>query len=251
MHRATVGFERSTSAYDHGRPEYPPEAALSLLGHCRVGPDTRVLELGSGTGKFTRFIRERTPHLIASDPSPAMRISFGKKMPEVACIGARADHLPLRTASVEAVICAQSFHWFSDPKSVSEIVRVLAPGGYVGFAWNVRDHTVDWIAELTRIIDTHSGDAPRYRTGEWRLALAASAELDGLQEESHGHVVQCDRPTVLNRVASISFIAALDASRHAEVLNQVNDLLDRHPDTRGREQYDMPHRTDVQWCRRR
>lgn len=251
MHRSTVGFERSTSAYDHGRPEYPPEAALSLLRHCRVAQESTVLELGSGTGKFTGYIRQCTPHVLASDPSQAMRTSFRRKFPEMACIGAKADHLPLRTGSVSAVICAQAFHWFAEARSVSEMVRVLSQGGFLGFAWNVRDERVEWIAELTRIIDTHSGDTPRYRTGEWRRALLASAELDVLHEESYRHVVTCDRPKVLDRVASISFIAALDEKRHAGVLSQVNDLLDTHADTRGCAEYDMPHRTDVQWCRRK
>lgn len=251
MHRSTVGFERSTSAYDHGRPEYPPEAALSLLRHCRVGPSTSVLELGAGTGKFTGYIRQCTSHVLASDPSAAMRTSFAKKWPDIACVGARADHLPLRSSSMSAIICAQAFHWFADSRSIAEMVRVLAAGGFLGFAWNVRDERVAWIAELTRIIDVYSDDTPRYRTGAWRRALAASAELEALQEESHIHVVTCDRTTVLDRVASISFIAALDPIRHAEVLKQVNDLLDTHAETRGRTMYEMPHRTDVQWCRRK
>ena len=34
-------------------------------------------------------------------------------------------------STVHAVIAAQSFHWFANDKSISEIHRVLVPGGWV------------------------------------------------------------------------------------------------------------------------
>lgn len=250
MHKATVGFERSARAYDHGRPEYPPEAAFSLLARCGVERTTRTLELGAGTGKFSRYIMESTDLFLTSDPSTAMRVALHQKFPGLPCVAARADHIPLATGSVEVVICAQAFHWFSDERSVAEIARVLVSGGSVGLVWNVRDEGVDWIAALTALIDVHSGDAPRYRTGEWKVALTSSPDFGELQSESFAHTVTCDRATVLDRVGSISFIAALEPARHREVLDGVNRLLDTHPDTRGKSLWEFPYRTDGYWCER-
>lgn len=251
MHKSTVGFERSAGAYERGRPEYPPGAARALLTHCHVANDTRVLELGAGTGKFTGYIAERTTHLLASDPSAAMRASFHAKFPGVLCVGARADAIPVLSGTVQAVICGQAFHWFSDAASVAEIKRVLAPGGFIGMAWNVRDESVAWVAALTDIIDEHTGDTPRYRTGEWKASLAQSPEWGELKFESHRQVVTCDRATLLDRVGSISFIAALDEVRHQKVLAKVNHLLDTHVETRGRTRWDVPYRTDLYWCQKR
>ena len=50
--------------------------------------------------------------------------------------------------SVHAVIAAQSFHWFANEKSLSEIQRVLVPGGKFGLVWNARDHSVPWVKEM-------------------------------------------------------------------------------------------------------
>ena len=249
--RAALGFERSTQSYDRGRPEYPSQAALSLLDRCGIGSSSRVLELGAGTGKFTRFILGRTDHVLASDPSPAMRSRFHEKFPSVPCAGALAERIPAAAAAFDAVICAQCFHWFADAESMAEIARVLVPGGRLGLIWNVRDDRVSWMTALTEIIDRHTGDAPRYSSGEWKQVLALAGGWKDLQEETRRHVVVCDRATVLDRVASISFIAALEEPQHRQVLDQVEALLDTHPDLAGRGLWDFPYRTDLYWCERR
>ena len=38
--------------------------------------------------------------------------------------------------SVDAVIIAQGFHWFSDLESLKEIYRILKPEGKLGLIWN-------------------------------------------------------------------------------------------------------------------
>src|SRR5215510_14639686 len=50
-----------------------------------------------------------------------------------------AERIPLADASVDAVVCAQSFHWFANVNALSEIRRILKTGGVLGLIWNVRD----------------------------------------------------------------------------------------------------------------
>jgi SAM-dependent methyltransferase len=180
-----------------------------------------------------------------------MRSRFHEKFPSVPCAGALAECIPAAAAAFDAVICAQCFHWFADAESVAEIARVLVPGGRLGLIWNVRDDRVSWMTALTEIIDRHTGDAPRYSSGEWKQVLALAGGWKDLQEETRRHVVVCDRATVLDRVASISFIAALEEPQHRQVLDQVEALLDTHPDLAGRGLWDFPYRTDLYWCERR
>lgn len=250
IHHATRGFERSTRAYDRGRPEYLPQAAEEILDRTLVHSSSRVLELGAGTGKFTRLLANRTSHVVASDPSPAMRRALREKTPQVRCLAAQAEHIPTVAATFDVVLCAQAFHWFGNSDAVGEIHRVLVPGGHLGLIWNVRDEEVEWIRALTAIMDPYSGDTPRYRSGEWKAALAGESQWAPLQHVSFRHTVSCDRATVQDRVGSISFIAALDEARHRAVLEAVGTLLDTHPETRGRLLLDFPYRTDLYWCRK-
>ena len=56
---------------------------------------------------------------------------------------------------------------------------------------------------------------------------------------------------ILERVASVSFIATLDDDARALVLAEVAGLLDTHPDTRGRDDVALPYVTELFTTRRR
>ena len=66
---------------------------------------------------------------------------------------------------MDAVVCAQAFHWFSNTQSLAEIRRVLKPGGSLGLVWNVRDEQVEWVKALNEIINSYTGSTPRFSTG--------------------------------------------------------------------------------------
>lgn len=48
---------------------------------------------------------------------------------------------------------AQAFHWFDHEAALTEIRRILEPGGHLVCVWNVRDESVDWVAGCTTIMD--------------------------------------------------------------------------------------------------
>jgi len=52
------------------------------------------------------------------------------------------------------------------------------------------------------------------------------------------------------RVASVSFVAALSEPEREGVLAEVRKLLATDPKTRGREEVELPYRTDVYWAKR-
>jgi hypothetical protein len=55
---------------------------------------------------------------------------------------------------------------------------------------------------------------------------------------------------ILNRVASMSFVAALDDEPRERLLAQIAELLDTHPDTRGRKDVALPYVTELFTTRR-
>jgi 2-oxo-4-hydroxy-4-carboxy--5-ureidoimidazoline (OHCU) decarboxylase len=78
--------------------------------------------------------------------------------------------------------------------------------------------------------------------------LALSAPGD----EAHvPHVHTLSPAGALDRVASISFVAAMAEAERAEILAEVRALLASHPDTAGRAAIALPYRTDVHLYERR
>ena len=56
--------------------------------------------------------------------------------------------LPLADSTVDAVVVGQAFHWFDPDRALSEIVRVLRPGGSLALLWNHDDESDPFVAEI-------------------------------------------------------------------------------------------------------
>ena len=208
---AAAGFAAGAATYAAGRPEYPAEVEGWLREDLRLGPGRAVLDLGAGTGKFLSRLRATGAALHAVEPVPAMLQTLIAANADVEAMSGTAERIPLTDASMDAIVCAQSFHWFASAAALAEMRRVLKIGGVLGLVWNVRDESVDWVAALTRIIAPYEGETPRFSSGRWREVFPAEGFSTLIERRfAHAHVGPPER-VVVDRILSTSFIAALGA----------------------------------------
>jgi len=240
---AATGYAQGAETYARGRPDFPPQALDWLTNDLQVGRGKVVVELGAGTGKFTRLLIQSGAEVVAVEPVAAMLDRLGADLPAVRTLRATAQNLPLADACADAVVCAQSFHWFATPEALAQMRRVLKPGGALGLIWNVRDQRVGWVRELTRIMAPYEGDAPRYDDGEWRKVFPAPG-FGPLEERSltHAHVGSAER-VIVDRMASVSFIAALDSATREHVIGEVRALIGATPQLAGKAEVSAPYTT--------
>ena len=220
--RQASSFGAVAAAYERGRPPYPPEAVDWLL----PAGASRVLDLGAGTGKLTRQLRDRGLDVIAVEPSEGMREQLARAVPGVPVHAGSAEEIPLPDHSVNAVLVAQAWHWVDRSRAVPEVARVLVPGGRLGLVWNIRDEREDWVAELGRILHD-PGDHHR--------------QDRGIIGPPFGPVERCDvewthrlsRDELIDLAASRSYVITMPDRERAAVLAGVAHLADR-PSRRGR-----------------
>jgi SAM-dependent methyltransferase len=249
-HAASKGFAADAATYVRGRPDYPPEALEWLRKSLGLREGTIVLDLGAGTGKFTKLLLVTGAKVVAVEPIAQMLDQLRSNVPAAAAVIGDATHIPLATESIDAVVCAQSFHWFANAGALAEIHRVLKPGGSLGLIWNIRDESVDWVARLTALIDPFEGGAPRMASGAWSTLFPAPG-FGPLHESHfrHGHTGPPEQ-VILDRVASTSFIAALPAPQREQVLADVRHLIETTPSLAGRPEVTFPYYTTALHCER-
>ena len=246
-HSAAAGFAVAVDAYQRGRPGFPADAVAVLRDELDLRPGRTVVDVGAGTGKFTHEMVATGARVVAIEPVTAMREQLEVDVPDALALDATAETTGLETGSVDAVVAAQAMHWFDASAALDEWVRILREDGGIGLIWNVRDESVDWIAQLTRIMDVHAGDTPRYRDSTWRPAFDDHPRLTPLEHRRFRNPQTLTPDRVVDRVMSVSFIAALDPVTRAQVADEVRSLLRDHPDTRGHEQVELSYVVDVYW----
>jgi SAM-dependent methyltransferase len=251
IHEAAAdGYTSGADAYARGRPDYPAEVAGWLRDALALGAQSTVLDLGAGTGKFTSRLVATGARVLAVEPVDAMRAKLAAAHPHVQAFAGTAEAIPLPEASVDAVVCAQAFHWFASRAALDAIARVLKPNGCLGLIWNMRDARVPWVARLDAIVNRHEHATPRYYTGAWRQAFPHARF--GALLETHFSVGHTGAPhdVIVNRVRSTSFIAALPPEEQADVEHQLHALIADTPELTGQLQVTVPYETAAFWTKR-
>ncbi|SAK54268.1 biotin biosyntehsis-like protein [Caballeronia pedi] len=244
VHRAAVqGYTANADSYVRGRPDYPPQLAGWLTDTLGLKPGASVVDLGAGTGKFTPRLVQTGARVIAVEPVDSMRAKLAAALPDVEALAGTAQSIPLADASVDAVVCAQSFHWFASRAALDEIHRVLKPGGRLGLVWNLRDARVPWVAQLDAIVNRYEGDTPRYYSGAWRDAFPHPGFSPLVETHfSLGHT-GTPEDVIVHRVRSTSFIASLPEAARAAIDEDVRKLIDAEPELSGKREVTVPYET--------
>lgn len=110
------------------------EAGQALIEQLRLQPGDRVLDVGCGTGRLTRWVAERAGAVTGLDPLPD-RIDLARSRGGNARfhVGRAEDLSAFADASFDVVCLSAVLHWVADKeKALAEARRVLRPGGRLG-----------------------------------------------------------------------------------------------------------------------
>ncbi|RXZ40825.1 class I SAM-dependent methyltransferase [Agromyces binzhouensis] len=221
------------SVYGAAAPGYPLEAVEWL-----VGDAASVLDLGAGTGGLTEALVALDREVVAVDPVEEMLEELEVRVPGVPRILGTAEDLPVEDDSVDAVVAGRAWHWFQRERAVPEIARVLRRGGVLGFAWNRRDTSPDWLVAAGEIMheqpDPSSSD-PSVRIG---------GPFGPVEAHRVEWVRRMSRATFLDLVRSRRGWLTAPPGEQRTVLAAVETLLVTHPDVAGADELSVPYVTD-------
>ncbi len=249
---AARGFDAGADAYERARPELPARRRRRRSSSgSTCGRGARSSSSAPGTGKLTRLLVPSGARIVALEPvaGDAGEAGDGDRGADaVEIVDGTAEAIPLPAGSVDAVVVAQAFHWFDAIRALSEIHRVLRPGGTPAAGLEPA-RRVGALGPRAGRPDPH----PRRRRAAGlgrRLAGVARAvrAVRSRGTAPRSAMPRCSRARACSTAsASVSFVAAAEPSAQAEVLADVEAMLRDDPDTAGRDddRAALRHRGDV------
>jgi SAM-dependent methyltransferase len=125
-------FDQAAELYDRARPGYPPALFDDLFELAGIGPGSRVLEIGPGTGQATVPLAERGCRVVAvelgADLAAVARRNLAR-FPAVEVVTAAFEAWPLPAEPFDLVLAATAFHWIDPAVRVAKAADALRPGG--------------------------------------------------------------------------------------------------------------------------
>lgn len=139
--KAEDRFTGRVEDYIKYRPHYPDEVYDALLKNNVIQASGVIADIGCGTGISSELFLKQSHTVYGVEPNVEMlnaAVAYLNKYPSFKPVSAGAEQTALKEKSIDAIVCAQAFHWFNNEKTKQEFKKILTPEGYVILMWNDR-----------------------------------------------------------------------------------------------------------------
>jgi len=239
-------FDSAARRYHQARPDYPAELLDELVRLACLQADSRLLEVGCGTGKATIPLARRGflitgTELGAELAAQARRNLAGLGEVEVVQ-GAFETWQPPAGPGYDLVFAATSWHWIDPAVRYRKAWQVLRPGGHLAFwsASHVFPEGGDpFFAEIQEVYDEIGEGLPDgaacYRPGELpdeRAEVEASGLFTGVAVRQFGWEISYDADGYLRLLDTFSGHIAMEPWQRDRLYGAITERLARRPDGR-------------------
>jgi ubiquinone/menaquinone biosynthesis C-methylase UbiE len=194
-------FDQAAEAYDEVRPSYPDSLIDVAMERGNLGPGSRVVEVGSGTGKLTESLVRRQLTVDAVEPGSNMVAAARRRLGPTDAVTfhlGRFEDVELPVSAFDAVFSASAFHWVDPEVGWAKAASLLRADGLLALLIHRtlrNEQTAEVQDELLEVLHKHAPEQaatwPRYRHLDFLLEGAsqrrtnASEVWDWLVMEGH------------------------------------------------------------------
>ena len=200
-----------------------------------AGPEPmRVLDLGAGHGGFAAMVSDAGHEVFCIDRTVELVAGLPARLGTHRHVVGRVESLPFLSCHFDVVTAAQTLHHFAAGLPLSEIARVLKPGGQLAIAYNTRDDTVPWVRRLIALMREADPESMRGDYGEDSVAKVAESPYFGLFERRNfRNWMPITRDGLISMVERRPAVGQLNPTARDRLLREVGGLYDssaRRPD---------------------
>jgi ubiquinone/menaquinone biosynthesis C-methylase UbiE len=174
-------FERDAAGYEawyatrRGRRADRAERALLARLLAPFASAQSAIEIGCGTGHFTRWLATRVPRVVGLDAAPSMLAEAARHRPRLRLVRGDAGDLPFRDRAVDVSLFVLAIEFVDDPaRALAEAVRASRRGVLVVALnrWSPGGFSRRWGRDARRPL---LGQARDFTLARLRALLATAA----------------------------------------------------------------------------
>jgi len=205
------------------RRPYPEAATAWMTGDRPL----RILDLGSGSGAFAEMLVEAGHEVFCLDRDPALVAQLPDRLGSRLHVAGQVESLPFLSCHFDVVTAAQTLHKFAPGLALTEIARVLKPGGYLAVLYSTRDDTVPWVKRLMALMQQAD---PRSMRGDFGVealdTVIDSPYFAAPVRRNFRNWVPITRSGLVAMVERRPSVAELSPAARTDLLSQVGQLYD-------------------------
>lgn len=229
---AKARFSNRVADYVRYRPGYPEEV-MALLRQAGLCSGSKVADIGSGTGIFSKLLLDADHEVFAVEPNAEMRAAAEDllgKSPSFHSIAASGEETTLPDQSMDWVVSAQAFHWLDRERARTEFSRLLKPAGSIALIWNVRQtDSTPFLREYEDLLLTYAPDYAQVRHENVDADALAHFFAEGrFVKHVFPNTQTFDLTGLRGRLLSCSYAPAVGHALRVPMLTELERLYDAH-----------------------
>jgi len=138
--RESEQFNLAADYYDQYRPGYPQQMIELLAKKTNLTSQSKVLEIGAGSGKATELLLPYDCYIHCVEPGGEL-VKRGqekfKRNPKITYECIRFEEKKNEYERYDLIFAAQSFHWVPQPAGFEKCAVLLKSDGSLALVWNM------------------------------------------------------------------------------------------------------------------
>jgi SAM-dependent methyltransferase len=231
-------FNGVADLYDACRPAYPEELIDALISMTGIQTNSRILEIGSGTGKATVPFARRGFSILCIEPGLDL-ISVAsqalKNYPRVEFEAVAFEQWDERPGEFNVVLSAQAFHWIPQPIGYAKAARVLKERGGLALFWNMYPDPTDAIfLDLRKVYEEHAPELAARPSSCEELIKQREADIwdsgcfSNVRVKRFPWSVKYDAAQYVGLLGTYSDHLRLSEEKRQGLYDGVSEVIDQH-----------------------